>query len=882
MGKRTQKLMLKDLAKKTLNLGYVGENDHTQIIIDCSEVFWDYPNAVPVLNVQPPRGDKYPATQITKDGDDLIWTISDSDIIYAGNGRIQLKFTNNGEIVKSAVGSTKIDGSIETTGDAPAPLEDWMDRAEETAEQIAENAAATVLENYDELVDDVSSLKSAIEKLDGGRTRNLINPANYYEIPYTGAGITATVLDDGSIKVVGTPTVYLSLILIKSNTALVPNGLYTLTKWENNVRKSVTHSTVTNGYMPQITLSFPSGTAVDSIYKIQFESGNVGTDFIPYSTVIDYIAREDISNLEKSVGNGTAINSNVIAPSKTTFVVEHQGANLFNPATMATVGEWVINSNGIATKELNQYTTNYGALIIPVSGITAVSIKCASPYTKIYNWFYTDDTGAIITSDTPNTAIANGYTITQLDGAGTMLWMSISQYRTTNEGYMIVEGTTAQDYQPYVYFLTIPDLKVEIKDIIKCPEQYSAVVGDTLQIFYRGLIESVYDDSYDVVIRCDLGQAFDRFYQVTPIQSDVGTHTLSVSVYSPDHAELYGTTEIVLNVAPKASSPESNKVVLYVGDSLAVGGQVPHEFKRRLTGTGGTPQGDGLGNITFIGSKNIDGVNFEGIGGWTFNLYNSAGAVEDTDMKVTCENNGKTQDDQHSIYKDANNTQWKLETIEQNQIIIIRVSTSGILPATGTLTWVSGGLNHEPIIYTASERAPGNPFWNSSENKVDFGAYATRMGVSSIDYIYVLLGWNGGGLVESSYKASVNTFINNVKSSFPNCKIILMGLEIPARDGLASNYQANNSYSAYYDMIDRVFTLNKWYAEVANETENVYFLNISGQFDSKYNMQESTRNVNTRNSTNETYQSNGVHPAYSGYMQIADACYRDFVHKLQE
>ncbi len=109
-----------------------------------------------------------------------------------------------------------------------------------------------------------------------------------------------------------------------------------------------------------------------------------------------------------------------------------------------------------------------------------------------------------------------------------------------------------------------------------------------------------------------------------------------------------------------------------------------------------------------------------------------------------------------------------------------------------------------------------------------------------------------------------------------------MGLEIPARDGLASNYQANNSYSAYYDMIDRVFTLNKWYAEVANETENVYFLNISGQFDSKYNMQESTRNVNTRNSTNETYQSNGVHPAYSGYMQIADACYRDFVHKLQE
>ena len=162
MGKRIQELVLKDLNKKVLELGYVGENIHTQIIIDCSEVFWDYPNAVPRLKVTPPRGDKYLASQLVKDGDNLIWTITDSDVIYSGSGRIQLRFVDGNEVIMTAVGTTKIDGSIETTGDAPTPLEDWMDRAEETAEQIAENAAATVLENYDELVDDVSSLKSAI------------------------------------------------------------------------------------------------------------------------------------------------------------------------------------------------------------------------------------------------------------------------------------------------------------------------------------------------------------------------------------------------------------------------------------------------------------------------------------------------------------------------------------------------------------------------------------------------------------------------------------------------------------------------------------------------------------------------------------------------
>jgi len=176
MGKRIQKLMLKDLAKKTLYLGYASENIHTQIVIDCSEVFWDYPNATYSMNIQPPRGDKYPAAQLAKDGDALVWTVTDSDLIYHGSGHIQLEFKNGDEVIKSAVGTTKIDGSIETTGDVPTPLEDWMDQAEETAHQIALTAKDEVIEqiqdaaeearesipaDYTQLSDDVTSLKSA-------------------------------------------------------------------------------------------------------------------------------------------------------------------------------------------------------------------------------------------------------------------------------------------------------------------------------------------------------------------------------------------------------------------------------------------------------------------------------------------------------------------------------------------------------------------------------------------------------------------------------------------------------------------------------------------------------------------------------------------------
>jgi len=192
MGKRIQKLMLKDLAKKTLYLGYASENIHTQIVIDCSEVFWDYPNATYSMNIQPPRGDKYPAAQLAKDGDALVWTITDSDLIYHGSGHIQLEFKNDDEVIKSAVGTTKIDGSIETTGDVPTPLEDWMDQAEETAHQIALTAKDEVIEqiqdaaeearesipaDYTELSDDVSSLKSAFEQFDANVITESAGPA---------------------------------------------------------------------------------------------------------------------------------------------------------------------------------------------------------------------------------------------------------------------------------------------------------------------------------------------------------------------------------------------------------------------------------------------------------------------------------------------------------------------------------------------------------------------------------------------------------------------------------------------------------------------------------------------------------------------------------
>lgn len=137
MGQRIQRLALADLKQTLLKLGFVGENEHTSIVIDCSEIYSDYPNATVMMAVQSPHDDLYPGTVI-KDGNDLEWNVVDNDLVYPGTGQIQLTFYNGQEVIKSYVGRTWIDESITATGDPPDPLADWLQTAVQTEERMAE------------------------------------------------------------------------------------------------------------------------------------------------------------------------------------------------------------------------------------------------------------------------------------------------------------------------------------------------------------------------------------------------------------------------------------------------------------------------------------------------------------------------------------------------------------------------------------------------------------------------------------------------------------------------------------------------------------------------------------------------------------------------
>ena len=590
------------------------------------------------------------------------------------------------------------------------------------------------------------------------------------------------------------------------------------------------------------------------------------------------------------------------------FIKEHRGANLFDKKTMVVTGSWYFwasserGEGDPVALETNQYTGPYGAIAIPVNQAGPLTISMKD--TNLYGYWCVDDGSRCLSSfaTSLSAALDGGYTLSVPEGTARILLDIVNYPQSSASGneLMAVYGSEALEYEPYEYYLYFDGIRTNDSDLariaaletslgsagntvsLKLPERYELVVNDTFELFYKGIVNTVHPEMYDIEIDCTRGAAYGKRYIWTPEDSDVGVHSMTVRLYGLNHA-LLDERRIELDVKAKVKSPSKTRVVLYVGDSLAVGGHVPAEMKRRLTGTGGTPSADGLTNILFIGSSQdaAQSVCFEGFGGWTWGSYNRESSTSQF-MWIVCAGHNKTEtDDQHSIYTDANGAQWKLETIDVERIKLIRTSGTTVLPNSGTLIWQSGGVHTEDIEFTAAEQAAGNPFWDTNKGRVDFATYAQRMGVSCIDYIYVLLGWNSAGDAETSYKAEIRTFIGNVLAAFPHCQIVLMGLQLPARDGLGVNYGASGVYSRYYTLMQHVWRLDRWHSELAAEYPgNVSWVNVAGQFDTEHNMPSGKRPVNGRSSTTEHYQTNGVHPALAGYMQIADVAYRDFVHKL--
>lgn len=417
--------------------------------------------------------------------------------------------------------------------------------------------------------------------------------------------------------------------------------------------------------------------------------------------------------------------------------------------------------------------------------------------------------------------------------------------------------------------------------LLHLPRAYDAVVGDRFELFYRGMLNchepSFFDVEFSFADGRSRGAAYRRRYVFTPTEADVGEHALCVTVRD-NYGRVAARGKTFLRVHARPVPPKEERVILCVGDSLTYPGTWPNLLKQHLAA-------EGVTNLRFIGSclREEEGdARFEGYGGWTFTSYT-------TDFRsrnfMLIEGNFSDKEeatDQHSTWRDAGGTVWKLESVTPTHAKLIYTAGGGALPPSGHLTHILGGVHHGDMLYKhAAPMGDANPFYDAEKNALDFRAYAARQGVSHIDEVLVLLGANSTDESERYYKARVRAFLSALFRDFPDCHVTLAGCGVPDRDGLGHNYGVAWHEAEKCGFIRRLTT---WHTAVANERAyrgRVTAVDLAAQFDTDNNYPSAELPVHAASEKTERVGTNALHPTREGYAQVSRIFYRALCAHLQ-
>jgi len=410
------------------------------------------------------------------------------------------------------------------------------------------------------------------------------------------------------------------------------------------------------------------------------------------------------------------------------------------------------------------------------------------------------------------------------------------------------------------------------------PEKYDLVVGDTFQLFYRGVVEAPNPFFYDILAVCEEGRNYPRYFEFTPVKE--GQHKLTIYVYDASK-NLLGMGETVLNVC-KPKTPEKEMNILCIGDSLTAGGQWVGEAYRRLTGEGGMPEGLGLKNVNFIGECKSGEAGYEAFGGWRWDSFTSTAF---DGIWIVNMGHIKTDNDQHSIWKAEDGNLWQMETVSSDMIKFMRHGKhDGKLEKGTYLVHERGAEKTESILIEDSFDEGVSPFLDKETKTIDFKKYCEKHGYKGIDVAYILLGFNGLHEAKVPLRdfckkivADAKELVDILHRDYPDAKVKVSGVIVPSVTGGMGQYGAKLPYCDDYGMTR--FCMDLSLAYMAWTKEDSYkdfmeYVNLAGQFDSDYSLPFEEKRVNVRSSKTELFGTNGLHPSEEGYMQVADALFR--------
>lgn len=437
-------------------------------------------------------------------------------------------------------------------------------------------------------------------------------------------------------------------------------------------------------------------------------------------------------------------------------------------------------------------------------------------------------------------------------------------------------------------FVNIDGDAIDIEPFIRTaymylPEKVYAVVGDTLQIFFDScIINSQPHIVYNVFIESSKGNIYPRYFEYKPNNSDVGEVPIQLQIQSSDGSVLCEKSATLITMA-KATSPSSAVNIVCMGDSYTQDGEWVTECARRLIGSGGSPLGDNLSNVYFMGSRGDADIHWDGNAGWAW-----IGYVRDHyKYWIISTLNVAVSPTKGTYYKDGAGNLFYVNSFDaaSSKLTVYNIGENKQNPQpTGTLTKMSG-TGDNLITYTGWNRKHTNPFWNYTTGELDLVGYANQYCNGHIDCLVCLMGWNDDDVTPwkrdfSETISFATEFIEALHADFPQAKVLLGCPYVASPLGAVSATKKRDWLGMNYSLVN----LCEKYKQLANSTQfagYVEYFDARAQFDSLYGTRYENKPVNVRSDVTEIV-SIDIHPNNSGYMQIADSAYRHLTKIIKE
>lgn len=605
-----------------------------------------------------------------------------------------------------------------------------------------------------------------------------------------------------------------------------------------------------------------------------------------------YISKDTLLYKVRGVNVATANNNGFIKNTITggdgvskDIITKVSGTNIYVPD--ADISQIATYENCVKEVWVNPKT---------LTGITHISLSKYGSYVYLYGKPGVDSSATWtarkdITNESDNVIIpipvtSAGGSANLGDIAGYVVFSDISTFRSNSysgtKAFLNKNRAISLDYNRDIWYgiMQTPEtIDTAMRDAISggveviLPSIIYAAVGVQLNIYNDTIALSMdrgLDSPLNYIVRWNCGKGFvtSRGFRWTPKATETGDTSLSCYVYAPN-GTLIASKNVTVRVVSGSISTEKN--ILFVGDSTGADSVAAlyADFANNSFYTGVSP--------VFIGTKGTM-PKHESFGGARWADFATQGRAA-----YRCQVSGVGPISLNSTYTN-NGFTWTVVEVNVTDgvgdILITKFSLYSNNDApeeSGILVPVGGGDN---IAYTGATKAPGNPFWY--DGAIDFSHYRSTLGlVGNIDIIVFLLGLNGDEDLSDTEQYIADLYTAAIADN-PDC-IVLVGLITgPANtvDAYGVDYGAGN----WLSMIKKFQNRRKLYVEMAEggDYANMRIATPNLYIDRYYGYRLGTRAVSARNATTETYHTNYVHPASSGYAQIGDALFPAVIATMNE